>query len=1050
MLSNGEVLVAVGQNPSASAISSAELYNPSANTWTYTGGLNTARANAMTVLLDNGEVLVAGGQSSNTGGYLSSAEIYNPSTSTWTATGSLPTACDAATATLLNNGEVLVAGGYNSSVGWLSTSELYNPSTGIWTTEGNMAVSRWYATATLLNTGEVLVAGGGSPYGVTDSELFNPSTGTWTATGSMNTARALATAALLANGQVLVAGGEDPSGNWLTSSELYNPSTGSWTPTTSMNTARTDASMTILANSEVLVAGGEASSGSSISAAEVYQYQVDVSPTITSPTIVTCTYGTPVSTTVATLTDSPVPSIVTYTATGLPNWATLNSSTGVLGGTPTAATTTPLTITLTASNGVDPNAVSTFQLSVNPALLTVSANSESRFYGQANPTLTASYSGFVNGDTPSSLSGTLSLNTTAASGSTVGIYNIIPSGLSSPNYSMSFVNGSLIVTPAPLTISANSESMVYGQALPALTATDAGFVNGDSMSSLTGTLSLDTIATASSSVGSYEIIPSGVSSSNYSISFVNGTLSITQAPLTVSADSKSKVYGQSNPTLTATYTGFVNGDTSSSLSGSLTLNTTATASSGAGSYNVVPSGVSDANYSISFVNGTLTIAQAPLTVSANSESRVYGQANPTLTASYAGFVNGDTVSNLSGTLSLNTTATSISSVGIYNIVPSGLSSPNYSISFLNGSLIVTAAPLTISANSVSMVYGQSLPTLTATDAGFVNGDSSSSLTGTLSLNTMATAGSGVGSYVIIPSGLSSSNYSISFANGTLTIAPAPLTVSADSKSKVYGKSNPTLTASYSGFVDGDTTSNLTGLLALTTAATTGSPAGDYSIAASGLSSNNYNITYVNGTLSVTPAALTVSADSKTKVYGQTNPTLTATFTGFVNGDSINTLSGTLTLNTTATSSSGAGTYPITASGVSSTTQAGDASYNAATPVFQTVQVEKAQTITFKTSTKPVTFGVKPIALSARSSSRLPVVFTVVSGPGTITGNKLTVTGVGTIVIEAQQVGNGIYATAAPVEQTIVVKEAPAQRSVIRTGPDTTAEELDGLFGSERE
>jgi hypothetical protein len=123
------------------------------------------------------------------------------------------------------------------------------------------------------------------------------------------------------------------------------------------------------------------------------------------------------------------------------------------------------------------------------------------------------------------------------------------------------------------------------------------------------------------------------------------------------------VYASANPSFSASYSGFVNGDTSSVVSG-LSIATTAVTGSGAGTYPIAASGASAANYSISYVGGTFTVSQAPLTITANNASRAYGSANPAFTASYSGFVNGDTPSVISN-LSITSNATVASSVGTY-------------------------------------------------------------------------------------------------------------------------------------------------------------------------------------------------------------------------------------------------------------------------------------------------------------------------------------------------------------------------------------------------
>src|SRR5207247_10470840 len=220
-----------------------------------------------------------------------------------------------------------------------------------------------------------------------------------------------------------------------------------------------------------------------------------------------------------------------------------------------------------------------------------------------------------------------------------------------------YLAGTLTVTKASLTVTADDKTKTYGAGIPALTVSYAGFVNGDTSASLGGTLSVTTTATAGSAVGSYPITASGQTSGNYTISYVAGTLTVTKASLTGTADDKTNTYGAANPALTVSYAGFVNGDTSASLSGTLSVATTATAASAAGSYPITASGQTSGNYTIAYVAGTLTVTKASLTVTAEDKTKTYGAGNPALTVSYAGFVNGDTSASLGGTLSATTTAT---------------------------------------------------------------------------------------------------------------------------------------------------------------------------------------------------------------------------------------------------------------------------------------------------------------------------------------------------------------------------------------------------------
>jgi trimeric autotransporter adhesin len=151
--------------------------------------------------------------------------------------------------------------------------------------------------------------------------------------------------------------------------------------------------------------------------------------------------------------------------------------------------------------------------------------------------------------------------------------------------------------------------------ITAITSTATSVASGSLVGSDTlGNSSVTSNATTTSNVGSYSLTPSGVAftsgiAANYTISYVDGTLQITPAPLTIIANDATKRAGAPNPTFTATYSGLVSGDTTSSLTGTLTLTTPATTASPAGNYTIKPSGQSSPNYSITYINGILTITQ---------------------------------------------------------------------------------------------------------------------------------------------------------------------------------------------------------------------------------------------------------------------------------------------------------------------------------------------------------------------------------------------------------------------------------------------------------
>jgi hypothetical protein len=202
-----------------------------------------------------------------------------------------------------------------------------------------------------------------------------------------------------------------------------------------------------------------------------------------------------------------------------------------------------------------------------------------------------------------------------------------------------------------------------------------------------------------------------------SMGSVNQTVS--RAPLLVTAEDRTKIYGQANPVFTVDYTGFVLGENASVLGGTLSFSTTATAASPVGTYGITPSGLTSGNYTLFYANGLLTITPATLVVAPSNASRQYGMANPPLTGVITGIQNGDKL-----TASYSTTATSTSPVGTYPITAT-LNDPNhkldnYTVTLNQGTLTVTpAAPFYIVTNTADSGSGSLRAMLLSAPAGSI-------------------------------------------------------------------------------------------------------------------------------------------------------------------------------------------------------------------------------------------------------------------------------------------------------------------------------------------
>ncbi len=273
LLANSTVLIAGGDN--GATIAASEIW--SGNSFTATAAMNSPREKHTATLLLNGNVLIVGGLSG--GSPAVTAELYNPSTGSYTYTaGNLNTARYSHTATLLANGKVLIAGGYNGSVA-LKTAELYDPATGAFTVVGSMANARQRHAAVLLNDGTVALIGGqGTTAPLSSAEIFNSTTNAFTtATGAMVNARDSLSATLIASGKVIVAGGLDGSGTAVKGSEIFDPTAGTFGLTALLSTARAQHTATLLQNGQILLVGGLAQ-GSASTAAELIDPQDGLTP----------------------------------------------------------------------------------------------------------------------------------------------------------------------------------------------------------------------------------------------------------------------------------------------------------------------------------------------------------------------------------------------------------------------------------------------------------------------------------------------------------------------------------------------------------------------------------------------------------------------------------------------------------------------------------------------------------------------------------------------------------------------------------------------------
>lgn len=243
-------------------------------------------------------------------------------------------------------------------------------------------------------------------------------------------------------------------------------------------------------------------------------------------------------------------------------------------------------------------------LTITKAPLAIKADDKQVKQGETLPEFTATYSGFKNNETESVLAKKPVLTCTATESSTPGNYEIVVKNADAENYSISYEKGTLTITDADLiTVTAKSYTRSYGELIP-----EFGYIVNGGV--LQGTPDIACAVTKTSDVGTYEIIISQGSISNPNVQYVNGKLTVTAAPLTISVGSYTIRQGDPMPQFAASYSGFRNNEGEEVLSVKPQFACEANENSAPGTYKVCASCAEAKNYAIEYVSGTLTILSA--------------------------------------------------------------------------------------------------------------------------------------------------------------------------------------------------------------------------------------------------------------------------------------------------------------------------------------------------------------------------------------------------------------------------------------------------------
>ncbi len=511
----------------------------------------------------------------------------------------------------------------------------------------------------------------------------------------------------------------------------------------------------------------------------------------------------------------------------------------------------------------------TQNFSIDKATLTATADNKTITYGDASPTYTVTFTGFVNGEDESVINTKPSARSSYAQYNNVGEYSITVGRGSDNNYKFVYSSGTLTVEQKAVTVEFDDyDGLIYNGQERTISAAISGTVNGDDAGF--SLLYNNPVKDA----GAY-IATASISNSNYVLTgTTTQSFAIEKATLTAKADDKSITYGDAAPAYTVTYTGFVNGENKSVIDTLATVTSSYNQYNNVGEYTINVSGASDNNYDFVYQSGTLTVDQKAVTVAFdNYQGLTYNGQERTISASVSGTVNGD---NPGLSLSYNKTVkdagayTATASVSNSNYVLTGTTTQNFSIG---------KATLTATADDKSITYGNAAPSYTVTYTGFVNGENASVIDTPASTASSYAQYNNDGAYTINISGASDNNYDFVYQTGTLMVGQKAVTVAFDNfAGLIYNGQDQTISATVSGTVNGDDAGLSLSYNKIV------KDAGSYTATAS-ISNENYVLTgTTTQNFSIDKATLTAKADNKSIAYGDAAPTYTVTFSGFVNGE----------------------------------------------------------------------------------------------------------------------------------------------------------------------
>jgi sugar lactone lactonase YvrE len=592
----------------------------------------------------------------------------------------------------------------------------------------------------------------------------------------------------------------------------------------------------------------------------------------------------------------------------------------------------------------------------------------------------------------------------------VGTVVMQASQAASGNYAAATQNANFAVAVGPPTITFAVPNHTFGDA-PFAVSASSNSVGAFTYSVVSGPATISGATVTITGIGTVVLQASQVASGNYAVATQNATFTVAAGAPTITFTVPNHTFGDAPFAMSAS-SNSSGAFTYSVVSGPATISGTTVTITGIGTVVLQASQVASGNYAAATQNATFAVAAGVPTISFSVPNHTFGDA-PFSVSSSSNSSGAFSYSVVSGPATISGTTVTIIGTGTVVLQTSQAASGNYAAATQNANFAVAVGPPTITFSVPNHTFGDSAFAVSAS-SNSSGAFTYSVVSGPATISGTTVTITGIGTVVLQSSQVASGNYAAAAQNATFAVAAGVPTISFSVPNHTFGDAPFAVSAS-SNSSGALTYSVISGPATISGPTVNVTGAGTVVLQASQAASGNYAAATQNTSFTVVTGAPTITFAVPNHTYGDPSFGVTAT-SNSPGALSYSVISGPATVSGSTIGITGAGTVVLQASQVAS------GSYSAATQNAIFTIAAGSPSITFIVPTH--TFGDAPFTIIAVSNSAGPFTYSVISGPATISGNTVTLTNAGTVVMQAFESPNGNF-SAAPVNTTMVAAAAIA-------------------------